>query len=103
MIANIFIVIRSARRGDETTEASKGRAALQKCPPEAGAHHDQPPLPPFFFFGACFLRVAPEDDGFCCRGGTAADGAADAPEPGRGEVGGLLAILLASLSREEKT
>lgn len=64
----------------------------------------QPPLPPFFFFCGAFLRVAPEDDGFCCRGGTTPlAGAVEEPDadPGLGEVGGLLAVLLASLKREK--
>jgi hypothetical protein len=41
--------------------------------------------------------VAPEAvAGFCWRGGTAPEAELEA-EPGRGEVGGLLAVLLASL------
>jgi len=55
-------------------------------------------LPLFFFFWGTFLRVAPEAAGFCWRGGTAPD--EPEAEPGRGEVGGLLTVLLASL--EEK-
>lgn len=48
--------------------------------------------------------MAPEAAGFCCRGGTtllvptADDPAA---EPGLGEVGGLVAVLLASLEDTE--
>lgn len=48
--------------------------------------------------------MAPEAAGFCCRGGTTLlAGAVDEPdaEPGLGEVGGLLAVLLASLEQEE--
>ena len=66
----------------------------------------QPPFPPFFFFCGTFLRVAPGAAGFCCRGGTAVlPGAAEEPDadPGLGEVGGLVAVLLASLERTEKT
>lgn len=62
----------------------------------------RPPLPPFFFFCGAFFRVPPEAAGFCCRGGTTLlAGAVDEPDadPGLGEVGGLLAILLASLKR----
>lgn len=65
----------------------------------------QPPLPPFFFFCGAFLRVAPEAAGFCCRGGTTLlAGAVDEPDadPGLGEVGGLLAVLLASLEKDEQ-
>lgn len=65
--------------------------------------HYQPPLPPFFFFCGTFLRVAPDDEGFCCRGGTTPlpPGAEDVPvaDPGLGDVGGLLAVLLASLKK----
>lgn len=64
----------------------------------------QPPLPPFFFFCGAFLRVAPEAAGFCCRGGTTLlAGAVEDPdvEPGLGEVGGLLAVLLASLGKKK--
>lgn len=67
----------------------------------------QLPLPPFFFFCGAFLRVAPDDEGFCCRGGTTPLplGAADEPdaEPGLGDVGGLLAVLLASLKKTTAT
>ena len=62
----------------------------------------QPPLPPFFFFCGAFLRVAPGAVGFCCRGGTTPGAGAEAEaaaEPGRGEVGGLLAVLLGLLRR----
>lgn len=65
----------------------------------------QPPLPPFFFFCGAFLRVAPDAAGFCWRGGTTLLAAAvDEPDadPGLGEVGGLLAVLLASLETEEE-
>lgn len=66
-------------------------------------HHYQPPLPPFFFFCGAFLRVAP-DEGFCCRGGTTPLplGAVDEPvaDPGLGDVGGLVAVLLASLEKK---
>lgn len=63
----------------------------------------QPPLPPFFFFGGAFFRVAPEAAGFCCRGGTTLLPAAVVdPDPGLGEVGGLLAVLLASLKKMER-
>lgn len=64
----------------------------------------QPPFPLFFFFCGAFLRLAPDDAGFCCRGGaTLLPTVADDPvaEPGLGEVGGLLAVLLASLKRRE--
>lgn len=66
----------------------------------------QPPFPPFFFFCGAFFRVAPEAAGFCCRGGTTllAPAAEDpAAEPGLGEVGGLVAVLLASLEAKEGT
>lgn len=61
-----------------------------------------PPFPPFFFFCGCFLRV--DGAGFCCRGGTTllAD-AAVVLEPGLGDVGGLLAVLLASLKHPNGT
>lgn len=64
----------------------------------------QPPLPPFFFFCGAFLRVAPEAAGFCCRGGTTVlAGAVEEPaaDPGLGDVGGLLAVLLASLQQRK--
>lgn len=64
----------------------------------------QPPFPPFFFFCGAFFRVAPEAAGFCCRGGTTLLAVAvDEPEaePGLGEVGGLLAVLLASLEQRK--
>lgn len=57
-----------------------------------------PPLAPFFFFCCCFFLVAGAPAGFWCLGGMTllvADTAAALP--GRGEVGGLLAVLLASL------
>lgn len=65
--------------------------------------HYQPPLPPFFFFGGAFLRVAPDAAGFCCRGGTTLlpPAAVEDPDPGLGEVGGLLAVLLASLEKKD--
>lgn len=63
----------------------------------------QLPFPPFFFFGGAFLRVAPDAAGFCCRGGTTLlPAAVEDPDPGLGEVGGLLAVLLASLERTER-
>lgn len=65
------------------------------------AYHT-PPFPPFFFFCGGLLRVAPGAAGFCCRGGTML-GAELVPEPGRGDVGGLLAVLLASLSYRKCT
>lgn len=47
--------------------------------------------------------MAPEAAGFCCRGGTTLLPAAVVdPEPGLGEVGGLLAVLLASLKETER-
>lgn len=55
---------------------------------------------PFFFFGGAFLRAAGGTAGFCCRGGTALLVTLPVPEPGRGEVGGLLAVLLASLENK---
>lgn len=61
-----------------------------------------PPFPPFFFFCWVFLRVAPGAAGFCCRGGTML-GLELVPDPGRGDVGGLLAVLLASLSYRKRT
>lgn len=68
----------------------------------------QPPLPPFFFFWGAFLRApGPVVAGFCCRGGTtllAAGAEVEAEawaDPGRGEVGGLLAVLLASLETQQ--
>lgn len=48
--------------------------------------------------------MAPEAAGFCCRGGTTLLAVAvDEPEaePGLGEVGGLLAVLLASLEQRK--
>lgn len=57
-----------------------------------------PPLAPFFFFCCCFFLEAGAPAGFWCLGGITllvVDTAA--PLPGRGEVGGLLAVLLASL------
>lgn len=62
-----------------------------------------PPLAPFFFFCCCFFLVAGAPAGFWCLGGMtllAADTAA--PLPGRGEVGGLLAVLLASLQEGKR-
>lgn len=68
----------------------------------------QPPLPPLFFFWGAFLRApGPAVAGFCCRGGTtllAAGAEVEAEawaDPGRGEVGGLLAVLLASLETQQ--
>ncbi len=61
-----------------------------------------PPFPPFFFFWGTFLRAAPAAAGFCCLGGTALLVAVPVPEPGRGEVGGLLALLLASLKNRHQ-
>lgn len=49
--------------------------------------------------------MAPEAAGFCCRGGTTLlpEAAADPDtDPGLGEVGGLLAVLLASLWKMER-
>lgn len=60
-----------------------------------------PPLAPFFFFCCCFFLVAGAPAGFWCLGGMTllvADTAAALP--GRGEVGGLLAVLLASLQEK---
>ncbi len=48
------------------------------------------------------MRAAPAAVGFCCRGGTALLVAVPVPEPGRGEVGGLLAVLLASLKNRQQ-
>lgn len=62
-----------------------------------------PPLAPFFFFCCCFFLVAGAPAGFWCLGGMTllvADTAA--PLPGRGEVGGLLAVLLASLQEDKR-
>lgn len=61
-----------------------------------------PPLPPFFFFCGAFLRVAPEAAGFCCRGGTTLLPVDPDTDPGLGEVGGLLTVLLASLWKTER-
>lgn len=63
----------------------------------------QPPFPLFFFFCCCFFFVAAAPGGFWCLGGIMllvdADGMA-VIVPGRGDVGGLLAVLLASLQKK---
>lgn len=87
----------------------KGNTNIQKpqisrCSFSQTFSNYQPPFPPFFFFCGAFFRVAPDAAGFCCRGGTTLlAGAVDEPaaEPGLGEVGGLVAVLLASLENTE--
>jgi hypothetical protein len=59
----------------------------------------QPPFPPFFFLCCCFFFVAGAPAGFWCLGGMMllVEAGTAAALPGRGEVGGLLTVLLASL------
>lgn len=89
-ITTVFSVSKPTIKWSETKARSNGLCL--------SLYH---PFPPFFFFCGAFLRAAAGAAGFCCRGGTALLATLPVPEPGRGEVGGLLAVLLASL--ENKT
>lgn len=63
-------------------------------------HNHQPPFPPFFFFCCCFFFVPAAPTGFWCLGGIILPVDEDGTVvvmPGLGDVGGLLAVLLASL------